>query len=94
MSHHGLFYMLRFAVVAGLYVAAAKAGLSLSVAHIAAPRPPRLRPAELASRGVDPLGLGKEALHLLARLHLRGADQLAMREQVGELVRQLAWGTA
>jgi hypothetical protein len=34
----------------------------------------------------------KEALRLLGRMHLRGADQLAMRERVGELVRQLAWG--
>jgi hypothetical protein len=51
-----------------------------------------LRPAELASPEVDPLELGKEALRLLGRMHLRGADQLAMRERVGELVRQLAWG--
>jgi hypothetical protein len=43
---------------------------------------------------VDPLELGREALHLLDQMRLQGADQLAMREQVRELVRQLAWGPA
>jgi hypothetical protein len=52
----------------------------------------KLRPAEPASPEVDPLELGKEALNLLSRMRVRGSDQLAMREQVGELVRQLAWG--
>ena len=52
----------------------------------------RLRPTELARPEVDPLELGKEALHLLSLLRLQGANQLAMRQQVGELVRQLAWG--
>jgi hypothetical protein len=52
----------------------------------------RLRPTEPASPEIDPLELGKEALHLLDRMHLQGAYQLAVREQVGELVRQLAWG--
>jgi hypothetical protein len=41
---------------------------------------------------VDPLELGKEALNLLDRMHLQGPYQLAVRERVGELVRQLAWG--
>jgi hypothetical protein len=52
----------------------------------------RLRPAELARPEVDPLELGKEALRLLAHLRVRGADQIATREQVRELVRRLAWG--
>jgi hypothetical protein len=51
-----------------------------------------LRPAELARPEVDPLELGREALHLLGQMHLDGPRQLAMREQLGELVRQLAWG--
>jgi hypothetical protein len=51
-----------------------------------------LRPAELPSPKVDPLEIGKEALLLLRRMRVQGANQLAMREQVGELVRQLAWG--
>jgi hypothetical protein len=38
--------------------------------------------------------LGKQALQLLGRMHVQGAYQMAMREQVGELVRQLAWGPA
>jgi hypothetical protein len=51
-----------------------------------------LRPTELPSREVNPLELGKEALRLLGKMGLRSAYQLAIREQVGELVRQLAWG--
>jgi hypothetical protein len=52
----------------------------------------KLRPTELPSPEVDPLELGREALQLLGRMHLQGPYQLAVREQVGELVRQLAWG--
>jgi hypothetical protein len=52
----------------------------------------RLRPTEPASPEVDPLELGKEALHLLDRMRLAGPYQLAARERVGEFVRQLAWG--
>jgi hypothetical protein len=52
----------------------------------------KLRPTEPASPDVDPLELGKEALHLLDRMQLQGAYQLAVREQVGELVRQLLGG--
>lgn len=52
----------------------------------------KLQPTEPASPEVDPLELGKEALHLLGRMPVRGAYQSAIREQVGELVRQLAWG--
>jgi hypothetical protein len=53
-----------------------------------------LRPAELASPETDPLELGKEALRLLGKIGQRSAYQSAIREQVGELVRQLAWGPA
>jgi hypothetical protein len=54
----------------------------------------KLRPTEPASPEVDPLELGRQALHLLGQMRLHGAYQMAVREQVGELVRQLAWGPA
>lgn len=54
----------------------------------------RLRPAELPTPGVDPLELGKEALRLLGQMRLDGPRQARIREQMGELVRQLAWGPA
>jgi hypothetical protein len=52
----------------------------------------KLRPTEPARPEVDPLELGKEALYLLSRMRPDGPRQAAIRQQVGELVRQLAWG--
>jgi hypothetical protein len=52
----------------------------------------KLGPTDPASPEVDPLELGRQALHLLGQMRLQGPYEMGVREQVGELVRQLARG--